>query len=151
MGVNLTDNFKESIEMFIKYKQTVRGYIQSNDIDHTGPMRVLVLTEPDSKPTQMALKFFINNYIEDYEISEYEIEEVSVGVLALYEYNALIYSDIIKNLISRLVCLIFNDGKIINRYFTDICTALQIFSRFMDFQDEIIREGIIVHNQTFIT
>lgn len=142
MGVNLTENLREVIQGLIKDRQTVRGYIQSNYIDHTGPMRVLILIEPDSESTDLAIKYFINNYTDDYEMSEYNIEEVSVGILAIYEYNALIYSRIINDLISKLTNFVFKDGKIDNKYFNKTCLALQAFSRCFDFQDDLIKEGI---------
>jgi len=46
-------------------------------------------------------------------------------------------------LASKLASLVFKDGRIIDRYLTDTtCMALQAFSRTMDLQDEINREGI---------
>lgn len=142
MGVNLTDNFRDFLQGFIKDRQTVKGYIYSNYLDHTGPMRVLILTEPYSESTQLAIKYFINNYMNDYEISKHNIEEISVGILALYECNAQVYSCVINKLISKLISFVCMDGKINNNYFSETCVALQAFSRCMDFQDELVKEGI---------
>lgn len=142
MGANITDNLMEIIQIFIKDRQTVKGYIQSNYLDHTGPMRFLILAEPESESTQMSIKYFINDYIKEYEISEHNIGELSAGVLALCEYNALVYSNIINYLISRLTSFVYKDGKINTNGFDDICIALQALSRGLDFQDELIKEGI---------
>jgi len=142
MGVNVTDNFKAIILRFIKNEQTVRGHIQSNYIDHTGPMSVLILTEPDSESTKMSIKYFINNYKDNYEIFENNIDEVSVGILALYEYNALVHSEIIDCLIIKLINFVFKDGKIVNIRFNATCLALQAFSRCLDFQHELIKVAI---------
>lgn len=142
MGVNLTDNFRDSLQGFIKDRQTVRGYIYSNYLDHTGPMRVLILTEPDSESTQLAIKYFIDNYIKDYEISERNIEEISIGILALHECSALVYSDKINKLFSKLRYFVYKDGIINNDDFSKTCMALQAFSRCIDFQDDLIKEGI---------
>jgi hypothetical protein len=105
-------------------------------------MRVLILIEPDSESTIISIKYFINNYTDSYVISEYNIDEVSVGILALYECNALVYSEIIDCLTTKLTDFIFKDGKIDNIHFSAICLALQAFSRCLDFQHELIKEAI---------
>jgi hypothetical protein len=148
MSVKITDNLKD-ILIDIKEEQTVRGYIRSNYFDHTGPMRVLILTEPDSEYTERAIKYFTSKYSNDYVISEYNISEVSIGILALYEYNALLYSDIIENLITKLIKLIFVDWKGSKEQKTDwlrfssTCLAFMAVSRYFDFQEELIKEAIM--------
>jgi hypothetical protein len=147
MSVNITDNLKD-ILMDIKEEQTVRGYIRSNYFDHTGPMRVLILTEPDSEYTERAIKYFTSKYSNDYEISEYNLREVSIGILAIYEYNALLYSDIIESLITKLIKFVFIDGNGFKEQKTDwlrfssTCLAFMAVSRYLDFQEELIKEAI---------
>ena len=61
MGLNSNDYFEEALESSIKERQTVKGKISSSEFPHTGPMRVLVAVEPDSKVTNMAVRYFLDD------------------------------------------------------------------------------------------
>jgi len=84
--------FKETVQDC----QTIKGYIPSNCYDHTGAMRVLIVLEPQSEATKLAIRYFCDNY------ERLSIEEIAVGVLALFEYDYYSYKLLIEQCVRHL-------------------------------------------------
>ncbi|KGK91432.1 hypothetical protein DP73_03145 [Desulfosporosinus sp. HMP52] len=103
MGFGTSEYFMEAYDAFIKDNQTVRGFINSNQISHTGSMRVLTLVEPDSEATSLAIKYLLDNY------QRFRADEISVGILSLIEYDYYGYKAYIEQM-----------AELLKKSFTDI-------------------------------
>ena len=98
MGLSSNEYFKKAVDYTIKDNQTVRGHIHSNYYTHTGPLRVLVFLEPNSKPTNMAIEYFLEN-LEDYKD---DYQNLALGILALSELDHLKYKNLLEQLCTGL-------------------------------------------------
>ena len=141
LGLDKNKYFRVAIQKYIKDEQTVRGYIQSNMVPHTGPMRALVSSEPESESTKLAVKFFIQNYAD----FENDPKELSIGILALCEYDFYKYFDIIKGLGEILKKEFSEEGhiktdNILMIPYTGL--ALQTLSRVFGNNEVILKKGI---------
>lgn len=110
LGLENTSFFKAAYEEFIKDGQTVKGHIHSNTYDHTGPMRVLTLVEPNSNATQMAIDYFIDNF--DRFSIPYQVDSIALGVITLFEHDYYTYKDFINKLALILKEIISDSGFI---------------------------------------
>jgi hypothetical protein len=97
IGLGENPFFNEQVNALIR-EQTVTGFIQSNRMSHSGPLRVLVATKPEST----ALSDAVNYWIENWENFSYEAETTAVGVLALMELDSEKYASIIREVITFL-------------------------------------------------
>lgn len=142
IGLDKNESFLEVVHKYIKDEQTVKGYLHSNDNHHTGPMRVLIAVEPESEPTKMAVKYFIDNYEEyiDYP------ENLSSGILALSEYDFYRYIDIIRELSEILKKMFSEEGYIKSDYsqwkIQSTSLALQALSSVFGNNDATVKRGI---------
>ncbi|NAS88126.1 hypothetical protein C4E24_00045 [ANME-1 cluster archaeon AG-394-G21] len=98
MGLNSNDYFEEALEFFIKEDRTVKGEIYSNEFSHTGPMRVLVAVEPDSKVTKTAVRYFLDNLDRFKSSFSLDLKALAIGVLALSELDCFKYKETIGDL-----------------------------------------------------
>lgn len=89
LGLGDNPYFLEEVEDFIK-KQSVEGYIQSNDLDHSGPLRVLVSTKGESKTLFNAVNYWLKNW------KHIDVSVIAVGILALTELDFEKYSSAIN-------------------------------------------------------
>lgn len=98
IGLGTHKHFKEAFNKLIKELQTIKGEIHANCYRHAGPLRILVLLEPESEATSLAVKFFLDNldYFRD------EIDSLAIGMLALSELDFLKYDKKLKELGNEL-------------------------------------------------
>jgi len=89
--------FLDEVNDLVK-RQSVEGYVQSNEFNHSGPLRVLVATRPESE----TLLKVINYWIENWKDLSYDHRTVAVGILALAERDHELYSDVIREEIDYL-------------------------------------------------
>ncbi len=104
-------------------------------------MRALISIEPESEPTKMAIKYFIDNYKQ----FENDPKELSIGILALCEYDFYKYVDIIKEMGKILQREFSEEGslKIDNLFIAShTCLALQTLSHVFGNNEGIVRKGI---------
>jgi len=102
MGLNSNDYFEEALESSIKERQTVKGKISSFEFPHTGPMRVLIAVEPDSKITNMAVRYFLDNLEEFKGFYPHDLATLAIGVLALSELDYLKFKETMEDLSNYL-------------------------------------------------
>ena len=140
LGKGDTLQFKTAYECTILERQTRKGYIQANYLDHVGPLSVLVIVDPNSEETDLAIEYLITCKLKDYKESAnkndrhfyYYIKEIATAILSLFECNYYKYSSIIDEL-----CLLIK--QYLNReiyvkdysghsYFSDTCLALEAIS-----------------------
>lgn len=141
LGLKKNEFFRVAIQENIKDQQTVRGYIHSNRGNHTGPMRSLVLAEPESEATELAVKFFIKNYA-DFENNP---NDLSIGILALCEFDFYKYLEIIKGLVEILKKEFSEEGYIKTdslRIIQYNGLALQTLSRVFETDEVTVRKGL---------
>mgnify|MGYP001123462868 CR=1 FL=1 len=107
--IDVKDNKRlvEVIDIVIK-DQTVEGYIQSNEIDHTGPLRVLVALKPNSVALSNAVGYWLNNWKK---MVPHLPRVTAVGVLALTELDYERYHDNIIEQVDYLKKLQRKDGS----------------------------------------
>lgn len=86
-GLTTNRYFQESFQDY-KSLQTVKGEVHSNKNYHTGFLRVLVLLEPTSKSTDMAVEYFLD---------ECGVLSLGIGILALTELNYFKYKNEIED------------------------------------------------------
>ncbi len=142
MGFNKNEHFKKIVQEYIKEKQMTTGYIRSFEYDHTAPMRVLVLIEPESEYTKRAIEFFIKKYTNFLE----KPDILSWGILALYDYNFYKYFNIIKNLSSVLKKKFLDEicGKIETHFAPPYTSSvIQALSYVFGSNDESIRKYVV--------
>lgn len=140
LGLNKNEFFRVAIQEYIKDQQTVKGYIYSNGSDHTGPMRSLVLAEPESEATELAVKYFIKNHAD----FENDPKDLSIGILALCEYDFYKYSEIIKELVEILKKEFSEEGYIKTGTIMIPYTgfAIQTLSHVFDNDEVTMRKGL---------
>lgn len=143
MGLSSNNYFKERLDFLIKDYQTVRGYIQSNTYEHTGPMRVLVLLEPKSRSLNMAIKYFLDN-LENY---QKDYRTLAVGILALSEIDYFKYKNLLEQLCNELKILQHSDGywgyeknSLVNIEITSL--MISCISRVFGVDDPSVKLGI---------
>ena len=105
LGLTNNIHFQEAYKE-MKAMQTVEGRISGADPTHTGPLRVLVLLEPESETTKNAVKYLLDNL-------EYfnGIDELACGALALSELNYLLYKNKIRFIAEKIKSKQFKDGS----------------------------------------
>ncbi len=103
MGLNSNKYFNEAFDYYIKDVQTVKGYIHSNYYTHVGPLRTLMLLEPNSKCSRMAIKYFLEN-LRDHTDCNYchEYETYALGILVLYELDFYKHKKLLEDLCDNL-------------------------------------------------
>lgn len=104
LGLGGEPNFLEKIDQLIK-QQSLEGYMQSNECDHSGPMRVLVASKPESKALVNAVDYWVREGERHYVIPN------AVGILALTELDLKRHSNIIKEQVDHLKILQNADGS----------------------------------------
>lgn len=107
--VGLGDNpyFLKEVENRVK-EQSVEGYFQSNELEHIGTLRVLVMAKPQSKALSTAVDYWLRNWKS---LSRDEPDTVAVGVLALTELDHEKYSNFVREEIDYLKSLQNDDGS----------------------------------------
>ena len=112
MGLNSNKYFNETFDYLIKDNQTVRGYIHSNNCKHVAPLRVLILLEPNSECSRMAIKYFFEN-LHDYTDCNYmyDYETLALGILILSELDFYKYKNLLENLCDNLKELQNEEGS----------------------------------------
>ena len=112
MGLNSNKHFNEAFDYYIKDIQTVKGYIHSNDYNHVGPLRILILLEPNSECTRIAIKHFLEN-LQNYMDcnNRYEYETLALGILVLYELDFYKYKNLLEDLCDNLKELQTREGS----------------------------------------
>ena len=107
--VGLGDNpyFLMEVNSLTK-QQSVEGYIHANEFCHSGPLRVLVATKPESEALSNAVNCWLRNWKD---ISHTNAGTVAVGVLALTELDYEKYSSAIREEIDYLKSLQKEDGS----------------------------------------
>jgi len=104
LGLGENEFFIRELDELIR-TQSVEGYFHSNEMDHTAPMRVLVLKYRGSKQLENAVSFWVNNWHRYTSIST-----ISVGILSLTELDDKKYDSIIKNSIEYIKTKQKDDG-----------------------------------------
>lgn len=107
LGLKDNPNFLKALDELLK-EQTVEGYIHSNEREHSGPLRVLVATKPDTQSLTSALNYWLRNwktYSNDWSGA------LAVGILALTELDCERYEDSIREQIDILKKAQHDDGK----------------------------------------
>lgn len=99
--------FLEEVNSRIK-EQSVEGYLQSNQHDHSGPLRVLVATNPETEALLNAVNYWLRNWKDT---SLTSADDVAIGVLALTELDYEKYSGAVKEEIDYLKSLQKEDGS----------------------------------------
>lgn len=107
LGFDKNPHFADQIDSLLK-SQSVEGYIQSNELDHAGPMRVLVAARPKSKQLQSAVEYWLKNWRGSYPKCP---EIVSVGILALTELDSELFSDCVREQTDHLKKLQNKNGS----------------------------------------
>lgn len=97
LGLMNNKYFKEAFSDLLR-SQMVTGEIQSNELSHVGPLRVLVQIEPYSHAAEMAISYFLDNW----KTAHFDIGELAIGILALTELDYLKYENEIKKIASYL-------------------------------------------------
>lgn len=105
IGLGDSSHFLEYVDWLVR-EQTVTGYIQSNEFDHSGPLRVLVATKPESKARFDATDYWLKNWKKS---GAYDT--IAVGILALTELDYPRYSNAIQEEISYLTKKQNEDGS----------------------------------------
>lgn len=104
LGLGDEPGFLEEVDQLIR-QQSVEGYMQSNECDHSGPMRALVASKPESKALANAVDYWIRDWEREW------IGPIAVGVLALTELDYKKHSNTIKERIDHLKTLQNEDGS----------------------------------------
>lgn len=105
-GIENDKYFLDEINDLIK-RQSVEGYIQSNNFNHSGPLRVLAATKSESEFLHRALDYWLKNWKD----LSYEASTVAVGILALTEIDYEIHSDAIREKTDFLKSFQKEDGS----------------------------------------
>jgi hypothetical protein len=130
----------------IKKDQTIEGKIFSNQKQHVGPLRVLCFFEPESIATKNAIKFFIENWC------DFDVEELSVGILALSESNYYQYKELIDQICGYIQTKQRSEGcycddeiynsKFVSLKFQQTTFAIIALSRFVGPENESIKQAL---------
>lgn len=107
-NVGLGDNpyFLDKLGDLIR-QQSIEGAIQSNTFYHSGPLRVLVATKPESKALDNAVTYWLKNWKD----ISHEAATIAVGVLALTELDFEKHSNAIRKEIDYLKSFQNKDGS----------------------------------------
>jgi len=107
-NVGLGDNphFLDELNELIK-QQSIEGFIYSNGFNHSGPLRVLVATKPESEAVNNAVDYWLKNWTD---VSN-NVGTIAVGVLALTELDIEEYSNAIRKEIDYLKSFQNKDGS----------------------------------------
>jgi phosphatidylserine/phosphatidylglycerophosphate/cardiolipin synthase-like enzyme len=107
--IGLKDNahFQAAVEQLLKM-QTVEGYIHSNQHQHSGPLRSLVATRPNTESLANALNYWLRNW-RDYS-DDYRSDGLAVGILALTELDYERYKGTIREQVDFLKGIQNEDG-----------------------------------------
>ena len=125
--------------------QSVEGYIWSDDMDHSAPLRVFVSKCRDSKPLANAINYWLKNWEKSHNISA-----ISVGILALSELDHRIYSSVINKQINYIINMQAEDGhwewseQYPNSYFNyfETCYAIWSICRVKGMSDSSVKKSI---------
>ena len=100
----------------IKQNQNFDGYIKTNEYDHTGPMRILILQEPQSRITKKAIDFFVSNkeiFIDRSDNSAgFYYDTIPMGLIALHELNDNTHTSTINTLVKVIKIRTAKEGYI---------------------------------------
>lgn len=98
-NVGLGDNpyFHAELDNLIR-QQSIEGFIHSNAFHHSGPLRVLVATKPESEVLNNAVNYWLKNWKD----LSFQPGTIAVGVLALTELDIEEYSNAIRKEIDYL-------------------------------------------------
>jgi len=107
LGLKDNPNFLAALDELLK-KQTIEGCIDSNELSHSGPLRVLVATKPNMESLARALNYWLRNW-KAYS-NDYWSDTLAVGVLALTELDYERYKDNIREQIDSLKNVQHQDG-----------------------------------------
>jgi hypothetical protein len=112
IGLSSNKYFVESLDYYIKDKQTMKGFIQSNSYNHVGSLRVLIFLEPTSERSRMAIKYFLEN-LQDYTDIDYSFQykNLAVGILAISDLDFYKYKNLLEDLCTDLIKLQNEDGS----------------------------------------
>ena len=80
IGLGDNPHFIAEVDNMIR-QQTIEGHIFSNEFNHSGSLRVLVETKPDSEILFNAVSFWLKNW----KWLSYDAKTLAVGILALTE------------------------------------------------------------------
>lgn len=106
VGLGDSPYFLEEINKMTR-QQSVEGHILKNANDQSGPLRVLVAVEPESKTLSSALDYWLDNWKEMY----LRPDGLAIGVLALTELNWEKHSHVIREQIDYLKSSQNEDGS----------------------------------------
>ena len=100
----------------IKQNQNFDGYIKTNEYDHTGPMRILILQEPQSRITKKAVDFFVSNkevFIDRSDNSAgFYYDTIPMGLIALHELDDNTHTSTINTLVKVIKIRTAKEGYI---------------------------------------
>ena len=111
IGLDSNKYFCKTLDYF-KGEQTVKGCIYSNNLNHVGPLRVLILLEPNSECSRMAIKYFLEN-LQDYINCKhnFEYENLALAILVLSELDFCKYKNRIEEFSTHLKKLQTDEGS----------------------------------------
>jgi len=141
MGLNSNEYFEKAVNMLIKEKQTVKGEIYSPSFSHTGSMRVLVAVEPESETTDMAVRYFLNS-LDEFK-KPFRLKELAIGMLALSEFDYLMYKETMEDIANYLKIKQEKEGywgDILEgeRQFVETSLVTEALSRFLGQNNESV-------------
>lgn len=99
IGLETNAHFLKLVTHLIK-GQSIEGCIHSNEFYHTGPLRVLATTKPQSETLSNAIKYWEENWRDH--VSPYDAGTLALGILALREIDYKKYSNIIHEQVASL-------------------------------------------------
>lgn len=150
LTLNNNESFYEAYEYCILDHQTRKGYIQSNYLDHVGPLSVLIAVEPYSEATELAIEYLINyrlaEYKENADTEIYYIDDIAIAILCLFEYNYHKYSSVINELCHLLKQYLNRETYVKDSSgspdFRDTCLALEAISFIYGSEDSDVQSTL---------